>query len=129
MDSGASSTNCRTEETAIMQNFIKKSYVDSMAKEDREDDGGRSAVVKEWELELASEYEKVMMRLNNMYCRQIFWNMIQKDNMEELFKALFLKESDIKAFASFLKVIGNESYITKNTRQIKSFSKFLLDVI
>jgi predicted thioredoxin/glutaredoxin len=112
-----------------MQNFIKKSYVDSMAKEDREDDGGRSAAVKERELELASEYEKVMMRLNNMYCRQIFWNMIQKDNMEELFKALFLKESDIKAFACFLKVIGNESYITKNTRQIKSFSKFLQDVI
>lgn len=49
--------------------------------------------------------------------------------MEELFKALFHKESDIRAFACFLKVIGNESYITKNTRQIKSFGKFLQDVI
>jgi len=130
-DNAASNTNCRTEETALMQNFLKRAYMESMAKEHAETDDSRppAAAANEKKLELASEYEKVMMRLNNMYCRQIFWNMIKKDNMEELFKALFNRESDIKAFATFLKVIGNESYITKNTRQIKSFGKFIEDVI
>ena len=49
--------------------------------------------------------------------------------MEALFAVLFKNKADMKAFACFLKVVGNESYITHNTRQIKSFNTFLSQVV
>ena len=55
--------------------------------------------------------------------------MVQKDNMEALFSVLFKTKADMKAFACFLKVVGNESYITQNSRQIKSFKTFLSQVV
>lgn len=62
--------NCRREETAVMQNFLKRSYIESMCKEyAEEEDTRRQVKAEERKLELASEYEKVMLRLNNMYCR------------------------------------------------------------
>jgi hypothetical protein len=52
-----------------MQTVLKRAFLESMAKEEREEDSSRPADTKEKKLELASEYEKVMQRLNNMYCR------------------------------------------------------------
>jgi hypothetical protein len=43
-------------------------------------------------MEIANAYEKVISHLYNMYCRQIFWSLIQKDDMAKLFEILFTNE-------------------------------------
>lgn len=49
-----------------------------------------------------------------MYCRHIFWSLIQKDKIESMFDFLLTTPEDIKSFVTFIKVVGNESYITAN---------------
>jgi hypothetical protein len=35
---------------------------------------------------LPSEYEMILKRLFSMYCRQIFWSLIQNDDVEAIFE-------------------------------------------
>lgn len=46
----------------------------------------------ETKTEIANAYEKVILHLYNMYCRQIFWSLIQKDDMAKLFDILFTSD-------------------------------------
>ncbi len=78
---------------------------------------------------MADLYEKSIRRLFNMYCRAIFWNLIQKDKISKIFDFLLASEEDMKAFITFLKVIGNECYITQNKANIKGFELFIKQVI
>ena len=62
--------------------------------------------------DLAELYEKSIRRLFNMLCRNIFWNLIQKDKIAKIFDFLLTTPEDMRAFVTFLKVIGNECFIT-----------------
>lgn len=42
--------------------------------------------------DLASLYEQKIKRLFNIYCRQIFWSIVQKDKIEFLFDFLLKTE-------------------------------------
>lgn len=42
--------------------------------------------------DLASLYEQKIKRLFNIYCRQIFWSIVQKDKIEFLFDLLLKTE-------------------------------------
>ena len=42
--------------------------------------------------ELAADYEKSMIRLFNMYCRHVFWSLIQKDDIEKIFRMVLETE-------------------------------------
>jgi len=55
--------------------------------------------------------------------------MIQKDKIVKIFDFLITKPEDMRAFVTFLKVIGNECYITENKQSIKSFNSFVKQVI
>ena len=72
-----------------------------------------------------------MARLFNMYCRHVFWSLIQKDDIEKVFHVILETESqaEIKSFSVFLKVLGNECFITGNKVYIKSFKSFLKKVV
>ena len=83
---------------------------------DGEDRNNQPDASNEAKMEIANAYEKSVSHLYNMYCRQIFWSLIQKDDMAMLFDVLFTNEQDMKSFACFLKVMGNESYITESKR-------------
>ena len=75
------------------------------------------------------EYEKALIRLFNMYCRHVFWSLIQKDDIEKIFEMVLEKEDDMRAFSVFLKVLGNECFITGNKVYIKSYKTFLKKVV
>ncbi|CDW71537.1 UNKNOWN [Stylonychia lemnae] len=79
--------------------------------------------------DLAADYEKSMIRLFNMYCRHVFWSLIQKDDIHNLFSMVLETETEMKSFSVFLKVLGNECFITGNKVYIKSFKIFLKKVV
>lgn len=84
--------------------------------------------------DIAQDYEKSMARLFNMYCRHVFWSLIQKDDIERIFSVILQGEreeaaTDVKSFSVFLKVLGNECFITGNKVYIKSFKVFLKKVV
>ncbi len=60
-----------------------------------------------------------------MYCRHIFWSLIQKDKIESLFDQILTTQNDMRAFVTFVKVVSNESYITNNKTAIKNFNTFV----
>ena len=70
-----------------------------------------------------------MIRLFNMYCRHVFWSLIQKDDIEKIFTMVLESENGMKQFSVFLKVLGNECFITGNRVYIKSFKIFLKKVV
>ena len=37
---------------------------------------------------LPQEYELILKRLFSMYCRQIFWSLIQNDDIEDIFEQI-----------------------------------------
>lgn len=95
---------------------------------------------------LPGEYEVILKRLFSMYCRQIFWSLIQNDDVEAIFEQIWdqtpsSKEepsnseddkqmmSSLRAFCNFIKVIGNECFITNNKKYIESFRSFLKKVV
>ena len=73
--------------------------------------------------DLADLYESKIKRLFNIYCRQIFWSIVQKDST--MFRFLLETEGDMRAFVSFVKVVGNECFVTGNKDAIKSFKGFV----
>ena len=75
------------------------------------------------------DYEKSLIRLFNMYCRQVFWSLIQKDDIEKIFDMVLEKESQMRSFSVFLKVLGNECFITSNKVYIKGYKAFLRNVV
>ena len=79
--------------------------------------------------DLADLYEKSIRRLFNRLCRNIFWNLIQKDKIARIFEFLLTTPEDMKAFVTFLKVIGNDCYITQNKKNIKSYCYFVKLVV
>ena len=79
--------------------------------------------------DLPGEYEKSLIRLFNMYCRHVFWSLIQKDDIEKIFSMILETPSEMKAFSVFLKVLGNECFITGNKVYIKGFKNFLKKVV
>jgi len=81
---------------------------------------------------LSQEYEKIMRRLFNQYCRQIFWSLIQNDDIEKIFELILNSASmasSMRSFCIFIKVIGNECFITNNKKYIESFKDFLGKVV
>ena len=77
-----------------------------------------------------------------MYCRQIFWSLIQNDDFTTIFQLILHNEDQIdskndskdvvesmRAFTVFIKVIGNECFITNNKKYIQSFKLFIRKVI
>lgn len=72
---------------------------------------------------MADLYECRIKRLFNIYCRQIFWSIVQKDST--MFRFLLETEGDMRAFVSFVKVVGNECFVTGNKDAIKSFKGFV----
>ena len=54
---------------------------------------------------------------------------IQKDDIEVIFNMVLEKQSDMKEFSIFLKVLGNECFITGNKVYIKSYKAFLRKVV
>lgn len=64
-----------------------------------------------------------------MYCRHIFWTLIQKDDIEIIFNMVLESQNDMKAFSTFLKVLGNECFITGNKVYIKGYEGFLKKVV
>jgi hypothetical protein len=44
------------------------------------------------DVDLATLYESKIKRLFNIYCRQIFWSIVQKDKIEFLFDFLLTNE-------------------------------------
>lgn len=64
-----------------------------------------------------------------MYCRNIFWNLIQKDKIAKIFNFLLTTPEDMRAFVTFLKVVGNECYVTENKANIKGYGNFIKQVI
>jgi hypothetical protein len=73
-----------------------------------------------------------MKRLFNQYCRQIFWSLIQNDDIEKIFSLILNSssmENSIRSFCIFIKVIGNECFITNNKKYIESFKEFLAKVV
>lgn len=79
--------------------------------------------------DLAAEYEKSLIRLFNMYCRHVFWSLIQKDDIETIFSMVLETENDMKSLSVFLKVLGNECFITGNKVYIKGYKNFLKKVV
>ena len=105
------------------------------------------------------EYEKILKRLFAMYCRQIFWSLIQNDEIETIFEQILIQQEpntkpqdpaqidssavdttettdadsqildSMRAFSNFIKVIGNECFITNNKRYISNFKAFLKKVV
>lgn len=81
------------------------------------------------------EYEKILKRLFAMYCRQIFWSLIQNDEVESIFGQIWDRAeeasmiSSFRSFCNFIKVIGNECFITNNKKYIQSFRGFLKKVV
>jgi hypothetical protein len=91
------------------------------------------------------EYERILKRLFSMYCRQIFWSFIQNDNIETIFEQILnikanddqkqidsgssQKKARMRSFCSFIKVIGNECFITNNKVYIQRFKTFLNKMI
>lgn len=69
--------------------------------------------------DLPMEYEKTLIRLFNMYCRHVFWSLIQKDDVTVIFSLILDTPSAMKSFATYLKVLGNECFITCNKVYIK----------
>jgi hypothetical protein len=78
---------------------------------------------------LATLYEGKVKRLVNMYCRHIFWSLVQRDRLDKLFDFLLLTEQDMRAFVTFIKVVGNECYVTANSASIKNFKTFIKNVV
>lgn len=89
---------------------------------------------------LPQEYERIVKRLFNMYCRQIFWSLIQNDDIEKIFELILHQPKEdgeqilsssrdnddeilnsMRSFTVFMKVIGNECFITNNKKYIASF--------
>jgi hypothetical protein len=85
-----------------------------------------------------------MRRLFNMYCRQIFWSLIQNDDIIRIFELILQQGPEeidsagktdsqsldsVRAFTVFIKVIGNECFITNNQKYITSFKAFLGKVV
>lgn len=64
-----------------------------------------------------------------MYCRHVFWSLIQKDDIEAIFTMVLESASDMRAFSTFLKVLGNECFVTGNKVYIKGFKEFLRKVV
>lgn len=64
-----------------------------------------------------------------MYCRHIFWSLIQKDSITALFDFLLVTQEDMRAFVTFIKVVGNECYITANKESVKNFKAFVRQVV
>lgn len=105
------------------------------------------------------EYEKILKRLFAMYCRQIFWSLVQNDEIEAIFEQILVQQEpaaeaedsnqivssatqlqgaaavdsqildSMRAFSNFIKVIGNECFITNNKRYISNFKAFLKKVV
>ena len=69
--------------------------------------------------DLPMEYEKTLIRLFNMYCRHVFWSLIQKDDVSVIFSLILDTPSAMNSFATYLKVLGNECFITGNKVYIK----------
>ena len=84
---------------------------------------------------LPAEYETILKRLFSMYCRQIFWSLIQNDEVESIFGQIWDRAeetsliSSFRSFCNFIKVIGNECFITNNKKYIQSFRGFLKKVV
>jgi hypothetical protein len=53
---------------------------------------------------------------------------VQKDKIQFLFDFLLTTEEDMRAFTSFIKVVGNECFITRNKDAVKSFKSFIKQV-
>ena len=79
--------------------------------------------------DLPGEYEKTLIRLCNMYCRHVFWSLIQKDDLDSIFSLILETPSEMRAFATFIKVLGNECFITGNKVYKKSYKAFLKKVV
>jgi len=80
--------------------------------------------------DLAAEYEKSLIRLFNMYCRHVFWSLIQKEqDIEKIFSLVLESPQEMHSFSVFLKVLGNECFITGNKVYIKSYKSFLKKVV
>jgi hypothetical protein len=46
-----------------------------------------------------------------------------------MFDFLLTTEQDMRSFVSFVKVVGNECYITNNEHSIKNFKSFIKQVV
>ncbi len=55
--------------------------------------------------------------------------MIQKDKIARIFEFLLTTPEDMRAFVTFLKVIGNECFITQNKKNIKNYCYFVKLVV
>jgi hypothetical protein len=92
-----------------------------------------------------------------MYCRQIFWSLIQNDEIETIFEQILIGQQlntesneapqidssskaegetadkqildSMRAFSNFIKIIGNECFITNNKKYISNFKAFLKKVV
>jgi hypothetical protein len=66
----------RREEISSMQSFLKNTFYQTMDGQDGEDRNHLPTSSAEGNMEIANAYEKVIVHLYNMYCRQIFWSLI-----------------------------------------------------
>jgi hypothetical protein len=64
-----------------------------------------------------------------MYCRHVFWSLIQKDDLDLIFSLILENPSEMRAFGTFIKVLGNECFITGNKIYKKAYSSFLKRVV
>jgi len=64
-----------------------------------------------------------------MYCRHLLWSLIQKDSVERIFELVLQTDSEMRAFATFLRVLGNECFVTENKVYLHNFVEFLNRVI
>jgi len=129
--------NKRAEEYELPNNFLMYSYQaikDGSHPRSQQDgraveDAYNRAISTADDQDLALSYEKSLERLFNMYCRRIFWSLIKKDKISEIFKSLLITSKDMDSFNTFLKVLGNEAYITENKTYIVEYKDFLQQVV
>jgi hypothetical protein len=55
--------------------------------------------------------------------------LIQKDDIQKIFSMILESEADMRSFSVFIKVLGNECFITGNKVYIKSYKSFLKKVV
>jgi hypothetical protein len=134
----------RPEEKGEILNLMRRNVHNYINREDREggieDFNDRYAYYQKVNVfaeseSLPTEYETILKRLFSMYCRQIFWSLIQNDEVESIFGQIWDRAeeasmiSSFRSFCNFIKVIGNECFITNNKKYIQSFRGFLKKVV
>ena len=97
-------TFIRPEEKYEVMNFLKHNFLSYVGRNENEHDvsieefNDRHAYFNKvntftGQEGLSQEYERIIKRLFNIYCRQIFWSLIQNDDIEKIFELILYQSN------------------------------------